>query len=76
MSDARGGFLPTSSLACWLPNGLFSGLADRLASFHRLNLPYLVVKAGGWQWEGKSDGGAVVLCLHTGSGVTAPQRHG
>ncbi len=31
MSDARGGFLPTSPLACWLTNGLLSGLADRLA---------------------------------------------
>ncbi len=28
MSDARGGFLPTSPLACWLTNGLLSGLAD------------------------------------------------
>lgn len=46
MSDARGGFLPTSSLACWLTNGLLSVLADQLAGPQRLLLPYLV--AQGW----------------------------
>lgn len=49
MSDARGGFLPTSPLACWLANGLLSGLADRLACSQRLGLPYLVVEGGGWR---------------------------
>lgn len=47
MSDARGGFLPTSPLACWLTNGLLSGLADRLAGSQWLRLPYLVVEGGG-----------------------------
>lgn len=54
MSDARGGFLPTSLLTCWLTNGLLSGLADRLAGSHRLRLPYLVV-------EGWGDGGSRVV---------------
>lgn len=47
MSDARGGFLPTSPLACWLANGLLSGLADRLAGSQWLLLPYLVAEGGG-----------------------------
>lgn len=47
MSDARGGFLPASLLACWLTNGLLSGLADRLAGSQWLRLPYSVV-VGGW----------------------------
>lgn len=53
MSDARGGFLPASLLACWLTNGLLSGLADRLAGSQWLRLPYLVVVGdGGWWWQG------------------------
>lgn len=67
MSDARGGFLPTSPLACWLANGLLSGLADRLAGSQWLLLPYLVAEGGGW-WRRVVDGGAPVLCLHAGSG--------
>lgn len=68
MSDARGGFLPTSLLTCWLTNGLLSGLADRLAGSHRLRLPYLV--AEGWGDGGSTvvNVGAAVLCLHVGSG--------
>lgn len=64
MSDARGGFLPTSSLACWLTNGLLSGLADRLAGPQWLSLPYLVVKAGGWWCQGKGwgSGGTLFTC--------------
>lgn len=56
MSDARGGFLPTSPLACWLTNGLLSGLADRLAGSQWLRLPYLVVESGGWWWQGSGVG--------------------
>lgn len=52
MSDARGGFLPTSPLACWLSNGLLSGLTDQLGGSQWLCLPYLVVEGGGWQWQG------------------------
>lgn len=52
MSDARGGFLPSSPLACWLSNGLLSGLTDRLGGSQWLCLPYLVVEGGGWQWQG------------------------
>lgn len=52
MSDARGGFLPTSPLARWLANGLLSGLADRLAGSQWLRLPYLVAVGGGWWWQG------------------------
>lgn len=55
MSDARGGFLPTSSLACWLTNGLLSGLADQLAGSQRLLLPYLVAQG----WVGVYGGGEV-----------------
>lgn len=64
MSDARGGFLPTSPPAHWLANGLLGGLADRLASSQRLLLPYLVVAVGGG-WQRGS--GRVVFCLHVGS---------
>lgn len=41
-------------LACWLANGLLSGLADRLAASQRLRLPYLDMQGGG-------DGGGKVL---------------
>lgn len=51
MSDARGGFLPTSPLAPWLTNGLLSGLADRLAGSQWLLLPYLVVAGGGGEQQ-------------------------
>lgn len=56
MSDARGGFLPTSPLACWLTNGLLSGLADRLAGSQRLLLPYLVAEGGGGWQQGSGRG--------------------
>lgn len=55
MSDARGGFLPTSSPACWRTNGLLSGLADQLAGSQWLLLPYLVVQG----WVGGYGGGEV-----------------
>lgn len=61
MSDARGGFLPTSPLACWLTNGLLSGLADRLAGSQWLRLPYLVVEGGGWWRQGSGWGSSGAL---------------
>lgn len=61
MSDARGGFLPTSPPARWLANGLLGGSADRLAGSQRLLLPYLVAAVGGgWQrGSGRGNGGSL-----------------
>lgn len=61
MSDARGGFLPTSPLAFWLTNGLLSGLADRLAGSQLLRLPYLVGEGGGWWRQGSGRGSTSAL---------------
>lgn len=52
LSDARGGFLPASSLTCWLPNGLFSGLADRLAGSQWLRSSLFGSKSWGMVVEG------------------------
>lgn len=77
MSDARGGFLPTSLLTCWLTNGLLSGLADRLAGSHRLRLPYLVVEGWGGWWQQGSGWGEQRCSVYTwGREVRAPECHG